>query len=295
DHEYVRNEMAEIRAQVEERSTTHLSRKDQFRKLLARGTRNRVAIGAALMFLQSFTGVNIMTYYSPRIFETLGITGTATKLFSTGIYGVAKMLGMVTFTLFVVEGVGRRKGLIRGSALGCIPLFYVGGYVMRADPLARAGSGNIQQDGWGYLAMVAIYLNAFIICATWQGITWTYAAEIFPLDIRMLCVALTTATTWFGSFVVARATPYMITDLGYGTYFMFGGFVVAMGIWAFCFVPETRGIMLEGMDALFSKPMHITVWNQIRGRPVVEEAAADEARSVTDSIEKKKPDVSHVA
>lgn len=49
------------------------------------------------------------------------------------------------------------------------------------------------------------------------------------------------------------------------------------------------------MDALFSKPMHITVWNQIRGRPVVEEAAADEARSVTDSIEKKKPDVAHVA
>ncbi|KAL8408636.1 hypothetical protein RB594_007181 [Gaeumannomyces avenae] len=295
DHEYIRNEMAEIRAQVEERSTTHLSRKDQFRKLVAPGTRNRVAIGAALMFLQSFTGVNIMTYYSPRIFETLGITGTTTKLFSTGIYGVAKMLGMVAFTVFVVEGVGRRKGLIWGSALGCIPLFYVGGYVMKADPLARAGSGDIQQDGWGYLAMVAIYVNAFIICATWQGITWTYAAEIFPLDIRMLCVALTTATTWLGSFVVGRATPYMITDLGYGTYFMFGSFVVVMGIWAFFFVPETRGIMLEGMDALFSKPMHVTVWNQIRGRPVVEEAEAGDARSVADSIEKKKPDVAHVA
>ena len=65
--------------------------------------------------------------------------------------------------------------------------------------------------------MVAVYLNAFIICATWQGITWTYASEIFPLDIRMLCVSLTTADTWLGSFIIARSTPYMISDLGYGT------------------------------------------------------------------------------
>ena len=62
--------------------------------------------------------------------------------------------------------------------------------------------------------MVAVYLNAFIICATWQGITWTYASVIFPLDIRMLCVPLTTADTWLGSFIIARSTPYMISDLG---------------------------------------------------------------------------------
>lgn len=76
DDPYVQNEMREIRQQVEERSTMRLSKKQQFRKLLAPGTRNRVGVGAFLMFLQSFTGVNIMTYFSPRIFETLGIVGT---------------------------------------------------------------------------------------------------------------------------------------------------------------------------------------------------------------------------
>ncbi|KAI6511035.1 hypothetical protein MCOR13_000720 [Pyricularia oryzae] len=299
DHEYIRTEMAAIRAQVEERSTMRMSKRQQLAKVFQRGTRNRIAIGAALMFLQSFTGVNIMTYYSPRIFETLGITGTATKLFSTGIYGVAKMLGMLAFTFVVVEGIGRRKGLIWGALLGCLPLFYVGGYVMKADPLSRAAQGDLVQDGWGYFAMVCIYLNAFVICATWQGITWTYAAEIFPLDIRMLCVALTTATTWLGSFVVARATPYMITDLGYGTYFMFGAFVVAMGIWAFFFVPETRGIFIEQMDALFAKPMHKAVWDQLCGKPVVVDSAdsiAAKKDGDAESIdEKKEKEVVHVA
>jgi hypothetical protein len=241
EHAYIKRELGEIRAQVEERSTNKMSKKAQFMKLFQKGVRNRMGVGMALMFLQSFTGVNIITYYAPRIFETLGIPSTNLKLFSTGFYGISKTLGMITFTFVVVERVGRRKGLVWGAALGCIPMWYIGGYVMKADPVAALAAGNTQRSGWGYLAMVCVYLNAFIICATWQGITWTYASEIFPLDIRMLCVAITTADTWLGSFIIARSTPYMISDLGYGAYFFFGAILVLMGIWSFFFVPETKG------------------------------------------------------
>jgi hypothetical protein len=258
--------MGEIRTQVEERSTNKMSKKQQFRKLFQKGTRNRMGIGLALMFLQSFTGVNIITYYAPRIFETLGIAGTSLRLFSTGFYGISKTLGMITFTFYVIEKVGRRKGLIWGAALGCIPMLYIGGYVMRADPIAAAAAGNDSRSGWGYLAMVCVYLNAFIICATWQGITWTYASEIFPLDIRMLCVALTTADTWLGSFIIARSTPYMISDLGYGAYFFFGAILILMGVWSFFCVPETKGVTLEEMDALFADSATKAVWNRLRGR-----------------------------
>ncbi|KAI1501411.1 quinate permease [Biscogniauxia marginata] len=291
EHPYIRNEMGEIRQQVEERSTMHLSKKQQLAKLIAPGTRNRIAVGSFLMFLQSFTGVSIMNYYSPRIFETLGVTGTATKLFSTGIYGVAKTLGMALFVLWVVEGLGRRKALVYGAFLGMLPLWYVGGYACVADPAARAVEGTVQQDGGGYFALVCIYINAFIICATWQGTTWTYSAEIFPLDIRMLCVAISTASTWLGSFVIARATPYMITSLGYGTFFMFGGFVFFMGIWSFFFVPETKGITLEEMDALFSRSTHIVVWDQLRGKRVI----TDAVRSSAVSLDEKKPEIVEVA
>ena len=174
DHLYIRNEMNEIRIQVEERSTNKMSKKQQVQKLFQKGVRNRMGIGLALMFLQSFTGVNIITYYAPRIFESLGVPGTSLKLFSTGFYGISKTLGMITFTMVVVERVGRRKGLIWGAALGCVPMLYIGGYVLKADPVAALAAGNTNRDGWGYLAMVCVYVNAFIICATWQGITWTY-------------------------------------------------------------------------------------------------------------------------
>ncbi|KAI5269639.1 hypothetical protein E4T47_06956 [Aureobasidium subglaciale] len=205
----------------------------------------------------SFTGVNIITYYAPRIFESLGVPGTSLKLFSTGFYGISKTLGIITFTMVVVERVGRRKGLIWGAALGCVPMLYIGGYVLRADPIAALEAGDTSRNGWGYLAMVCVYVNAFII-----------SSEILPLDIRMLCVALTTADTWLGSFIIARSTPYMISDLGYGAYFFFDVILIAMGIWAFFFVPETKGlgITLEEMDALFARSVRKAVWAQLRDK-----------------------------
>lgn len=46
----------------------------------------------------------------------------------------------------------------------------------------------------------------------------------------------------------------MITSLGYGTYFFFASLMILMGIWAFFFIPETKGLSLEDMDRLFGVP-----------------------------------------
>lgn len=99
-------------------------------------------------------------------------------------------------------------------------MWYLGGYVFLNDPTKAAAAGEVSRSGAGYFAMVCVYLYGLIYCATWQGITWVYCSEIFPLDIRMLCVALTTADQWLWSFIISRTTPYMITSLGYGTYFV---------------------------------------------------------------------------
>jgi MFS family permease len=123
DNPYIRNEMAEMKQQVENRSV--LTKKQALRKLLANGTRNRLGVGLVLTACQNMTGVNIITYYSPRIFETLGIQGTSTKLFATGFYGIAKTLGMIIFSFYLVEKVGRRKGLIYGAFVGSIPMWYM--------------------------------------------------------------------------------------------------------------------------------------------------------------------------
>ncbi|KAK1689551.1 quinate permease [Colletotrichum godetiae] len=275
DHDYVSTEINDIKRQVEDSSANRMTKSQMFKRLFEKGSRNRIGIGLLLMACQNLTGVNIITYYSPRIFETLGITGTSTKLFATGFYGIAKTLGMVIFTVWLAEKVGRRNGLIWGAFVGSLPMWYIGGFTFLADPAGQAAAGNTDRNAWGYIAMVCVYLYGLIYCATWQGITWLYCSEVFSLDIRMLCVAITTADQWLWSFIVSRTTPYMITSLGYGTYMFFGALMILMGVWAFFFVPETKGLTLEDMDLLFMRSMHTTVWTALRERKSVKDVLAD--------------------
>ncbi|KAK1704644.1 quinate permease [Colletotrichum lupini] len=275
DHDYVSTEISDIKRQVEDGSANRMSKSQMFKRLFEKGSRNRIGIGLLLMACQNLTGVNIITYYSPRIFETLGITGTSTKLFATGFYGIAKTLGMVIFTVWLAEKVGRRHGLIWGAFIGSLPMWYIGGFTFLADPAGQAAAGNTDRNAWGYIAMVCVYLYGLIYCATWQGITWLYCSEVFSLDIRMLCVAITTADQWLWSLIVSRTTPYMITSLGYGTYMFFGALMILMGVWAFFFVPETKGLTLEDMDLLFMRSMHTTVWTALRERESVKDVLAN--------------------
>ncbi|KAG8745058.1 hypothetical protein FRC10_008910 [Ceratobasidium sp. 414] len=268
DSTYVEDELQGVRNQIENErllvgSAGH-SRWSSFKELFMKGNRNRVAIGLTLMMCQNMTGVNIITYYSPRIFETLGLTGTSTKLFATGFYGVAKTLGMIIFSVWLVERIGRRKGLIYGGFIGSLPMWYIGGYVFVADPATKAAA----------------------------GITWVYCSEIFPIRIRMLCVALTTADQWLWSFIVSRTTPYMITSLGYGTYFFFASLMIVFGTWAYFFIPETKGKTLEDMDEIFGVP-NVERTHDDRGSSVsrISGGYGDDVKPEIEQLERKSKDV----
>lgn len=62
DSEYIREELSEIRQQVEERSANRMTLAESFKRLIQKGVRNRVLIGLLLMMCQNMTGVNIITY-----------------------------------------------------------------------------------------------------------------------------------------------------------------------------------------------------------------------------------------
>ncbi|KAH0600257.1 hypothetical protein MHUMG1_01253 [Metarhizium humberi] len=72
------------------------------------------------------------------------------------LYGIANTTGMMIFSVWLVEKVGRRNGLIWGAFVGSLPMWYIGAYVMRADPTQAAAAGDKNCHGWGLLAMVVL-------------------------------------------------------------------------------------------------------------------------------------------
>lgn len=94
----------------------------------------RFFLGGSLFFWQNTSGINAINYYSPTVFKSMGINGTNTGLFTTGLFGVVKTVFTVLYLLFLIETVGRRRLLMIGAMGGGLCLWYVGAYIAIAKP-----------------------------------------------------------------------------------------------------------------------------------------------------------------
>lgn len=119
------------------------------------GNRKRALISITLMICQQMTGTNAINTYAPTIFKNLGLTGTSTPLFSTGIYGIVKVLSCICFLLFMADSLGRRRSLLWTSIAQGLVMFYIGLYVRIKPPI----EGESVPPA-GYFALVCIFLFA---------------------------------------------------------------------------------------------------------------------------------------
>ncbi|KAH0370491.1 general substrate transporter, partial [Aureobasidium melanogenum] len=251
-HPYVQMELREMQEQLDhERALIGgASFMDLMREMWTiPGNRKRAIITIWLMIIQQMTGTNAINYYSPQIFQNLGLSSTDAGLFATGIYGVVKMTMCACFLLFAADSLGRRKSLLWTSiAMGCAML-YVGLYVRIKPPVKGADI-----PGAGYMALVCIYLFAGFFQAGWGPVPWILVSEIPTARLRSVNVALGAATQWLFNLVVARAVPNMLATMGkagYGTFLFFAVACFLAFFFAWFFIPETKGLSLEKMDDLF--------------------------------------------
>ncbi|KAJ5774556.1 General substrate transporter [Penicillium paradoxum] len=252
DHPYVEEEFQAIANQLEqERALVGGSGFwDLMREMwLIPGNRKRAIISIVLMICQQMTGTNAINYYAPQIFENLGVTGNATNLFATGVYGIVKMVGCGVFLIFVADSLGRRRSLLWTSIAQGLAMLYIGLYVRIAPPVKDAPVIPA-----GYVALVCIFLFAAFFQFGWGPVCWIYVSEIPTARLRSLNVSFGAATQWLFNFVVARAVPNMLATVGangYGTYLIFASFCFSMFVFVWFFIPETKGLSLEKMDELF--------------------------------------------
>jgi hypothetical protein len=115
DHPYIQQEMNGILSQLEEEranfSGTNMF--DLFKEAFAtRSNRRRSILCITLMMWSNLTGTNAMTYYSPSIFASIGLSSTTSGLLATGVYGIVKMIACAIFILFVSDNLGRRRSFL---------------------------------------------------------------------------------------------------------------------------------------------------------------------------------------
>lgn len=118
DHSAVIEEIDDIFQQLQiEYSNEMGSNKAAWKEIVQPGLRNRVLLGILIMIFFQMAGSNAINYYSPRIFHSIGLTGTSTTLVSTGIYGIVRLVAVFIAMYFAVDRFGRKPMLICGSVM----------------------------------------------------------------------------------------------------------------------------------------------------------------------------------
>lgn len=258
DHEFVQAEYSDIYREIQiERVLVgldpSLSRRAKVQRQLSECLRPniayRISIGVMTQFIGQLSGINGINYYSPIVFKSLGVVGTSTSLFATGIYGVVKTVtGIITYFL-LIDRLGRRTMLLSGAIIMVFSLYFIGAYIKIAKPNAD----NEQISAGGIAAVAFIYIFVIGYISSFGGIPWILSSEAVPLNVRAISATLGAATQWAMNLAITKAMPYMISHLGYGTFFFFGTCIFFGGIYVWFFVPETRGLALEHMAIAFNQ------------------------------------------
>lgn len=232
-------EMEEIRAGVEmERHATEGLRP---RELLERPNFSRLATSAAVFTSQQATGATAFAYYGPQYFKLL-VGGGDKDLLLTAIFGAIKVAACGFFVLFLSERIGRRKVLIWG-ALFMAACQISTAAVVKNKPPPKSSDPNVTSSGIATVALIYLFVIAYNL--SWGPLPWPYVSEIFPTRIREVGVAVGVSSQWLFNFVFSLTTPYMITNMGWGTFLLWGLFDTVIALYTFFFLRETKGLSLE--------------------------------------------------
>ncbi|SAL99551.1 hypothetical protein [Absidia glauca] len=205
--------------------------------------RKRSFIAIAVQALGQLSGINIVTYYAPKMYERVLGPGRAPLLFS-GFTALVYFAGAVVSTL-LVDRVGRRPLFMTGS-IGMI-LWLV---IMAVFNKVSLGETS---------AILVIVFTMVYVCTfgmSWACVDWLYPAEIFSLRARAKGMSLAVGSNWLSNFCIGLWTPPMLEAIGFGTYVFYAAFNVIAFFVVYFFFVETKGKSLEEIDELFGDVNH---------------------------------------
>lgn len=269
DDEYIVYEVNQVKESIDlQKANVGTGLWDPFREVFLSKDHKiffRLCLTCGLFLFQNFLGIQSINYYSPVIFQSLGVKGTNASLFSTGLFGVVKFVCTFIYILFIVDTFGRRKAFMCLSTVCSLCFWYIGAYLKVNDPTkpgVQAGPG-----GTAAIVMMYFWIASFILA--WSGGPFVYGSEVFDQNIRSFVQAINAAVSWVPIFIMSRFTNQMIAKMHYGIYFFFAALAALSVPFVFFFIPETKGIALEDMDKLFDRRLpshkaHAIVLQQIR-------------------------------
>ncbi|BAT78522.1 Sugar transport protein [Vigna angularis] len=222
--------------------------KEPFKTIFERKHRPHLVMAIAIPFFQQMTGINVVAFYAPNLFQSVGL-GHDAALLSAIILGAVNLASLLVSTA-VVDRFGRRFLFISGGILMLVCQIAVS--VMLAVVTGVHGTKDISKgNAIGVLVLLCFYTAGF--GWSWGPLTWLIPSEIFPLKIRTTGQSIAVAVQFITIFILSQTFLTMLCHFKFASFVFYAGWIIVMTIFVILFVPETKGIPLESMYTIWGK------------------------------------------
>jgi MFS transporter, SP family, xylose:H+ symportor len=202
-----------------------------------------IIISILMAAFQQLTGINVVLYYAPKIFQNTG-TRLDVSLLQTVLVGAVNLI-FTTIAIFTVDKLGRK------------PLLLIGGSIMGLSMAAIGFTFNAERMGIMALIFILVYIAGFAM--SWGPVMWVVLSEIFPNSIRG-AMSIATATVWITDLIISWSFPvlddnsWLIEKFHHGfAYWLYAVICLAAVVFVWRLVPETKGKTLEQIEKLWKR------------------------------------------
>lgn len=212
-----------------------------WKNLLEKSVKPALFAGIGISIFQQITGINVVIYYAPRIFQLAGLESATSAILATMGVGVINLL-MTLVALWIIDLVGRK------------PLLIVGLIGMSLS-LGVLGIGFLQTTGAASIISIVSLMCYVSFFAIGLGpVTWLIISEIYPMGIRGRAMGIAIFANWTCNYIVSLTFLNLIDFFGKSGTFWFYGVICLLGLWfVIKKIPETKGKELKEIQKYFKK------------------------------------------
>lgn len=206
-------------------------------KLMQRKYSFAITCAVLLGVFGQLSGINVIMYYAPLIFENAG-SSTSSAMLQAVAVGVTNMIFTI-LAMFFIDRLGRRPLLLIGVTGMFISLVGAGSHYYDHN---LVGSGGMVAFVISFVAFFAFSVGAVI---------WVFFAEVFPNKVRSKGQALASFTDWVMNAIIGLVFPSALAKFGGGCVFMFFALImVPFFLFVWKVMPETKGKSLEELEKI---------------------------------------------
>uniref|UniRef100_A0A2N9HMI6 Major facilitator superfamily (MFS) profile domain-containing protein n=1 Tax=Fagus sylvatica TaxID=28930 RepID=A0A2N9HMI6_FAGSY len=237
---------AELNDLISYNEASKAATQQPYKTIFQRRYRPHLVLTAIIPSFQQLTGINIVAFYAPVLFRSIGF-GAGGALIGALILGLVN-LGSTVVSAIVVDRFGRRVLFLEGG----IQMFLCQlalAWILAAE-LGTAGTATFSKSS----AILVLILMCSISAAfgwSWGPLTWIVPSEILPMEVRPAGQGICIASNFIFTFILAQIFLAILCQMKYGVFLFYAAWVLLMTIFVALFIPETKGLRLQSMDSIW--------------------------------------------